>query len=281
MHIRSTLPTRPLFPGRAMLRTMAVTLAIMLTCAAPAHAGFAEGKTAFEAKNWPLAILNLRPAAENGNAEAMFYLGTMYLNGWGVEQNPAIAQENYRAAANGYHPDAMLALATLYGEGVGVDRNPEVSRYWFEQSAKFGNPIAHFVLGLANLGGRSEFGSKNWPAAYTHFSLLQKTPADPKLARVKSTGLRMMEGLEKQISADELAAAKKAVDDYVVMTPEKAAAEKYTFTQPEGKVVPDTTPQRRLRKEKAASPPSGSPAAPAPAETKPDAATETEGEPPQ
>ena len=52
---------------------------------------FDEGVNAYLAKSYKLAMVRLKPVAEQGNARAQAYLGTMFETGRGVERD-------YRAA---------------------------------------------------------------------------------------------------------------------------------------------------------------------------------------
>jgi TPR repeat protein len=57
-----------------------------------------------EAERW------CRKAAERGNPEAQYNLGSMYATGWVVEQDPAEAERWYRKAAEQGHAAAQCEL---------------------------------------------------------------------------------------------------------------------------------------------------------------------------
>ncbi len=54
---------------------------------------------------------------------ARFHLGVMYLQGLGVERDPAEAARQYRFAAEQGHTDAQIALASMCYIGEGVEKD--------------------------------------------------------------------------------------------------------------------------------------------------------------
>ena len=61
------------------------------------------------------AVALLRQAAENGQKEAQFNLGQMYLKGRGVKQDDRQAVKWFRKAADQGHPKAPYSLISLQG----------------------------------------------------------------------------------------------------------------------------------------------------------------------
>jgi uncharacterized protein len=88
-------------------------------------------------------------AAQKGHRAAQNNLGTMYLNGLGVEQSATEAVSWYRRAAEQGEPIAQYNLGTRYrvGGGVPLDLNEAVR--WFTLSAEQGYPDAMNDLGVA------------------------------------------------------------------------------------------------------------------------------------
>jgi uncharacterized protein len=64
------------------------------------------------------AVRELKPLAENGNADAQFKLGSLYYQGWGLPQDYAEAIRWFRKSAEQFHPHAQVTLGTIYAEGV-------------------------------------------------------------------------------------------------------------------------------------------------------------------
>lgn len=77
----------------------------------PVWAGVDEGLAAAEAGNFVKALKELRPFADKGNADAQYYLGVMYDNGNGVQQDRAQAVGWYRKAAELGHVGAQYNLS--------------------------------------------------------------------------------------------------------------------------------------------------------------------------
>jgi hypothetical protein len=65
----------------------------------PVGAGFNEGWAAYERSDYATALEELLPPANEGNAWAQFYLGTMYGSGNGVPQDYSKAAKWLRLAA--------------------------------------------------------------------------------------------------------------------------------------------------------------------------------------
>ena len=65
----------------------------------------------------------IRPAANDGDAAAQFYLGTMYVTGHGVQQDYSAAALWFRKAAEQGYVLAQTNLGVLYRDGRGVTRD--------------------------------------------------------------------------------------------------------------------------------------------------------------
>jgi TPR repeat protein len=64
-----------------------------------------------------------RKAAEQGHADAQFYLGVKYANGEGVPKDSVKAVEWYRKAAEQGDADAQFYLGVKYARGEGVPKD--------------------------------------------------------------------------------------------------------------------------------------------------------------
>ena len=62
------------------------------------------------------ALHAVRPLAEQGDADAQYFLGKLYENGRGVRQNYAEAAKWYRKAAEQSHAEAKKRLTKLQAE---------------------------------------------------------------------------------------------------------------------------------------------------------------------
>jgi len=61
----------------------------------------------------------MRPLAEDGNAEAQYNIGWMYLNGYGLRVNDSLALEWWQKASEQGHRDASFSIGMLYSLGEG------------------------------------------------------------------------------------------------------------------------------------------------------------------
>lgn len=81
-------------------------------------------------------------AAAAGEVEAKFMLGIAYWQGNGVEKSPRRAHEIFRELADNNHAGAQYHLALLYGQGVGVAKDLAKAREWLAKAAANGDPAA-------------------------------------------------------------------------------------------------------------------------------------------
>ena len=81
----------------------------------------------------------LRKGAYFHNAFAMYDLGLLYKNGWGVAQDYSKACEWFQKAADANNTDAMSNLGSLYQNGWGVARDYRKAREWYQKAADAGN----------------------------------------------------------------------------------------------------------------------------------------------
>jgi TPR repeat protein len=115
-------------------RLIAVLLLLFTT--QPAWADFNEGVVAYMMGQYDKAYNTMRSLAETAdNAYAEYYLGVMYLNGQGVEQDYTKASEWFRKAAEKHIPQAQYKLGTLYFNGQGVPRDFERAYAWYRVGA--------------------------------------------------------------------------------------------------------------------------------------------------
>jgi len=88
-----------------------------------------------------------RKAAEIGLADAQFFLGAMYYNGEGVPQNYAKGLKWYRKAAEQGEINAQYSLGIIYYNGEGVPQNYAEAAKWYQKAAEQGIADAQFNLG--------------------------------------------------------------------------------------------------------------------------------------
>ena len=83
-----------------------------------------------------------RRAAEKGHAKAMFRLGWLSENGFGIDRDARAARAWYRKAADQGHARAMTRLARLILDGQGGPADYALGRRWLERAAEAGDGAA-------------------------------------------------------------------------------------------------------------------------------------------
>ena len=94
-----------------------------------------------------------RSAAEHGDADAQYAIGTRYSNGDGVPKDDTQAVVWWRRAAEQRLPEAEVALAEAYHQGSGVTKDFDRALAWFRQAAEQGDAQAENNLGFMYQNG--------------------------------------------------------------------------------------------------------------------------------
>ena len=84
--------------------------------------------------------------AEQGDAEAQFGLGVMFIEGQGVAQDDAEAAKWFRNAAEQGRAVAQFNLGVMYATSQGVPQDHVQALMWFNLAAAHGEPHARKVL---------------------------------------------------------------------------------------------------------------------------------------
>lgn len=97
------MASRPPFRRKLeiLLKCAAFCLLLLAAGAHPARADYAEGAAAYERGDYALAARELGPPAEAGDADAQYYLGTLYAEGLGVSRDAVRAHAWLSCAAKG------------------------------------------------------------------------------------------------------------------------------------------------------------------------------------
>jgi len=78
-----------------------------------------DAVTAMRTGDFAEAYCIMRPLAENGDADAQYNIGWMYMNGYGLRVNDGLALEWWQKAAEQGHSDASFSIGMLYSLGDG------------------------------------------------------------------------------------------------------------------------------------------------------------------
>lgn len=117
-------------------------------------ADFSAGIEAFQSRNFKLAMTQLRPFAEQGNARAQSYLGSMYEGCRGVERNYGEAIRWYLMSGGQGDAFSQSRLGYLYANGLGAVRDEQRAAQWYAKAAEQGDSYSQAYLGSMFLGGR-------------------------------------------------------------------------------------------------------------------------------
>lgn len=120
-----------------------ILVILLVTAQACAPDYFSAQKTAERRK-----AVELREAAEAGDAEAQLNLGVCYANGTGVSQDLDQAALWFRKAAEQGHVKGQFALGHCYTYGDGVPKDMMQAAEWFRKAAEQGHADAQSSLGL-------------------------------------------------------------------------------------------------------------------------------------
>ena len=118
-------------------------------------------------------------AAEEGVAEAQYYLGVMYTKGNYVEKNIDMAVYWYKKAALQGVKEAQLNLGYMYETGNGVKQDYGEAIQWYERAAQQGDTAAMNNLGIIYMMGKGVSESRaNRKKAYDYFRVAAKNGND-------------------------------------------------------------------------------------------------------
>ena len=112
-----------------------------------------ESVTAYERGDYAIAYRGFRLHAEQGDAGAQYYLGLMYVYGFGVPQDYAEALKWYRRAAEQSDAYAQHDLGSMYFHGLGVPQDYTKALKWYRRAAEQSDGRAQFALGAMYYNG--------------------------------------------------------------------------------------------------------------------------------
>ena len=92
-------------------------------------------------RDFSAAAQHFHAAANLGWSQAYYYLGMLYMNGWGVERCDVTCKNFFQMGADANYPSAVARLAGCYDEGIGVEKSPIRSVLLAKQAAKGGDPF--------------------------------------------------------------------------------------------------------------------------------------------
>lgn len=153
------------------------------------------GLKAYDRKNYGKALSAFLKAEEAGVPEAMFVLGNMYINGYGVPKDVSNAISYYRRAGELRYTPALFTMALLYMDGTVVPQDIPLAHTYISKAAQEGDTEAMTTLALwyeRGYFGRGKFNrALYW---YKKAARLGDTNAQTALSMFYAQG---MHGLQK------------------------------------------------------------------------------------
>ena len=110
-----------------------------------------DGKTYYEAGAYTSALPLFRFAANQGDAEAQYYMGMMYRLGNGVEQDYTKALEWYHKSADQEFTNAEFWLGVMYDSSTYGCSDADEAYKWYMRAALKGHASAQNNLGAIHL----------------------------------------------------------------------------------------------------------------------------------
>jgi TPR repeat protein len=125
----------------ARLFLLVFIAAVFLGLAGCGQSKYQKGIRHYKPDDVVAAVRELKPLAEQGDADAQFNLGSLYYQGWGVPQDYKEAVKWLRKAAEQNHIFAQTSLGTVYYDGVQgvIEKDYPQSLMWFIFAAAQGD----------------------------------------------------------------------------------------------------------------------------------------------
>ena len=117
------------------------------------HFGWFNSDPVVIAQYLPRAFNWNRLHAEADDVTAMYNLGMIYLNGWGVDRDYAQASRWIHRAAEHDHPKALYWVGSTFESGDADEYNPELAVKYYQRAAEQGNSEAESKLGTCYANG--------------------------------------------------------------------------------------------------------------------------------
>jgi hypothetical protein len=133
---------------------LSVLVLLSLSIISNAYAGLSEGAAAYSRGEYTKAYSELKPLAEQGNADAQWYLGVMFHDGQGVTQDYAEAVKWFRKAVEHGYARAQYNLGVMYRRGHGVQQDNVEAVKWYGKAAEQGFAEAQYSLGVMYAEGQ-------------------------------------------------------------------------------------------------------------------------------
>ena len=125
-----------------------LVMSVVIANSTCSSAGFNEGLSALNTRDFVAALREFVPLANNGHALAQNHLAIIYYNGEGVTQNMGEAVKWFCKSAEQGVASAQYGLGFMYYNGYGVDRDRLEAAKWYLKAADQDYLLAQDSLGF-------------------------------------------------------------------------------------------------------------------------------------
>ncbi len=176
-------------------------LATILTFTTPSLAGISEALMSLNYKQYSVALAEFQNLAEQGNVAALYYLGRMHQNGWGVQRNVPLAVNYFKAADESFYLPAATQLGKILLDNKdGVPTNPKRAINLLKKAALAGDTEAIFELGNAAVSGLgSNVNYNNASGFYLIAALKGDKKAQYQLGKLYLTGFGVTQDYQQAL----------------------------------------------------------------------------------
>ena len=138
-----------------MLARLAITFGVLVSFSMPvaSFAGSNEAIKAYDSGEYQKALEMWMLLAYEGDAEAQYRLGTMFLHGTGIGVSTDEAVYWLSRAAEQGESNAQYLLGAIYLSGKGLRSDREHGLEWWQAAANNGHSAAQYGIGIAHLYG--------------------------------------------------------------------------------------------------------------------------------
>jgi len=139
---------------KSTIRSAVLTAGAMILSVAALAQSLGDAVEAYMADDYAEALPIFLEHAEDGDDDAMWYLGKMYDFGYGVEQSDAQAFDWFKKSADLGDADSMYEVAVFFHNGQGMAPDQTAAFKWYLKSAEGGH-----VKAMTEVGVRYEDGN--------------------------------------------------------------------------------------------------------------------------
>lgn len=120
----------------------------------PADTDYDAGVELLEQGHYLEALKCFGRSANNGNPDAQYQIGIMFLEGEGMNVNPEDAAYWFRKAAQNGHAPSQFEIGNCFLTGTGVQRDDRIAAEWFWRAAEGGDPDGALYVARMYRDGR-------------------------------------------------------------------------------------------------------------------------------